>query len=108
MPLSEAVGRPASWTFCGLAFSAPAQKLPEAVPGQEMPPQATTGRAILQLGSAFKTRAIIKGVRILQTKLRQKGVVTFALALSPADRIQPSYKGPLGKQYLDYIAAWHF
>ncbi|CAE7198893.1 unnamed protein product [Symbiodinium pilosum] len=61
MPLSEAVGRP-------------------AVPGQEMPPQATTGRAILQ-----------------------KGVVTFALALSPADRIQPSYKGPLGKQYLDYI-----
>ena len=38
--------------------------------------------------------------------LRRKGTVTFALALSPADHIQASYKGPLGKQYLDYIAAW--
>lgn len=48
--------------------------------GQDSPPQGTTGKAILR-----------------------KGIVTFAVALSPADHIQASYKGPLGKQYLDYI-----
>ncbi|CAE6927660.1 unnamed protein product [Symbiodinium sp. CCMP2592] len=56
------------------------RQAPGPANGQESPPQGTTGKAILR-----------------------KGIVTFALALSPADHIQASYKGPLGKQYLDYI-----
>ncbi|CAE7252189.1 unnamed protein product [Symbiodinium microadriaticum] len=55
-------------------------RAPGPANGQDSPPQGTTGKAILR-----------------------KGTVTFALALSPADHIQASYKGPLGKQYLDYI-----
>ena len=39
-------------------------------------------------------------------QLRRKGVVTFALALSPVEKIQPNYNGPLGKKYLEYIAPW--
>jgi len=46
----------------------------------DMAPQATTGKAILR-----------------------NGIVTFALALSPEDHLKASYKGPLGRQYLDYL-----
>lgn len=49
-------------------------------PDSEVPPLSTFGQAILR-----------------------KGVVTFAVAQAPVNRIDPAYKGPTGKQYLDYI-----
>ena len=53
---------------------------PAEAPRGDVPPLSTFGRAILR-----------------------KGVVTFAVAQAPVNRLDASYKGPIGKQYLDYI-----
>lgn len=56
------------------------QALTQPPPQGDVPPLSTFGQAILR-----------------------KGVVTFAVAQGPLNRIDAAYKGPIGKQYLDYI-----
>lgn len=56
------------------------QALTQPPPPGDVPPLSTFGQAILR-----------------------KGLVTFAVAQAPVNRIDAAYKGPTGKQYLDYI-----
>ena len=71
--------------------------------------QGLGGKSLMPLSEAMTAAPPVEEARDVPKlaafgqAILSKGSVTFAVIQSPANRLDPTYTGPTGKQYLDYI-----